>query len=171
MFIVSIIVILALTGIDQLIKYFVVQNIAFGEIIKVIKFGTHDIFSLTHITNDGAACSMMAGKTWFLIGLPFVVIAAVLVYMFFKRKDSKLQMLSLTLIVAGGLGNLIDRIRLKKVVDYIRFEPIEFPIFNFADICVVIGAIIFCVYFLIIEEIQNKKKKQAVSEVETDGES
>lgn len=171
MFIVSIIVILALTGIDQLIKYFVVQNIAFGEIIKVIKFGSHDIFSLTHITNDGAAWSMMAGKTWFLIGLPFVVIAAVLVYMFFKRKDSKLQMLSLTLIVAGGLGNLIDRIRLKKVVDYILFEPIEFPIFNFADICVVIGAIIFCVYFLIIEEIQNKKKKQAVSEVETDGES
>lgn len=171
MFIISIAIIIVLTAIDQLLKYIVVKNIDFGEIVKVIKFGSHDIFSLTHITNDGAAWSMMSGKTWFLVGLPLVVMAAALFYMFKKRKDSKLQLISLSMIIAGGLGNLIDRIRIKKVVDYILFEPIDFPIFNFADICVVIGAVLFCLYIIVIEEVQNKKKAKASTEDKTDGQA
>lgn len=171
MFVFSLIVIVLLTAADQLIKYLVVEKIAVGEIIKVIRFGSHDIFSLTHITNSGAAWSMMSGKTWFLIGLPLLVMIAAIVYMFIKRKESKLQMISLALIVAGGLGNLIDRIRLKEVVDYILFEPIDFPIFNFADICVTVGAVLFCVYFVIIEEINNKKKKKLQAEENTNGEN
>lgn len=161
MFIISIALIIVLTAIDQLLKFLVVKNIDFGEIIKVIKFGSHDIFSLTHITNEGAAWSLMAGKTWFLIGLPLIVIAGALFYMFRKQKESKLQLVSLSMIIAGGLGNLIDRIRIKKVVDYILFEPVDFPVFNFADICVVVGAVLFCIYIIVIEEMQNKKKKSA----------
>ncbi len=171
MFLISIILIIILTVADWLIKYLVVENIAVGEVINVIKFGSHKIFSLTHITNDGAAWSMMSGKTWFLIGMPVVVVAVALVYMFKQRNGSKLQMISLSMIVAGGIGNLIDRIRTREVVDYIQFEPIDFPIFNFADICVVIGVILFCFYFLVVEEIQKKKSKgeQSVSEVKTNG--
>lgn len=161
MFIISIALIIVLTAIDQLLKFLVVKNIDFGEIIKVIKFGSHDIFSLTHITNEGAAWSLMAGKTWFLIGLPLIVIAGALFYMFRKQKESKLQLVSLSMIIAGGLGNLIDRIRIKKVVDYILFEPVDFPVFNFADICVVVGAVLFCIYIIVIEEMQKKKKKSA----------
>ncbi len=163
MFIFSLVIIVVLSAIDQLIKFAVVRNIEIGEVINVIRFGSHDIFSLTHITNDGAAWSMMSGKTWFLIGVPIIVIVAALVYMYIKRKGSKLQVISLALIVAGGIGNLIDRIRIGEVVDYIKFVPIEFPIFNFADICVVIGAVIFCVYIL-FADIKDHKEKSSGSE-------
>ncbi len=165
MFIISLVIIAVLTAIDQLIKFAVVKNIEIGEIIKVIKFGSHDIFSLTHITNDGAAWSMMSGKTWFLIGVPVAVIIAALVYMYRKRSGSKLQLVSLSLIIAGGIGNLIDRIRIKEVVDYILFEPVDFPIFNFADICVVIGAALFCIYIIFIEG-KGQKNKSSESETE-----
>ncbi len=102
MFIISLVIIAVLTAIDQLIKFAVVKNIEIGEIIKVIKFGSHDIFSLTHITNDGAAWSMMSGKTWFLIGLPVAVIIAALVYMYRKRNGSKLQLVSCRLLLQVG---------------------------------------------------------------------
>lgn len=165
MFIFSLVIIVVLSAIDQLIKFAVVKNIEIDEVINVIRFGSHDIFSLTHITNDGAAWSMMSGKTWFLIGLPVAVIIAALVYMYRKRSGSKLQLVSLSLIIAGGIGNLIDRIRIKEVVDYILFEPVDFPIFNFADICVVIGATLFCIYIIFIEG-KGQKNKSSESETE-----
>ncbi|WP_124098644.1 signal peptidase II [Ruminococcus sp. Marseille-P6503] len=165
MFIISLAIIAVLTAIDQLIKFAVVKNIEIGEIIKVVKFGSHDILSLTHITNDGAAWSIMSGKTWFLIGIPVAVIIAALVYMYKKRGGSRLQTISLSLVIAGGIGNLIDRIRIKEVVDYILFEPIDFPIFNFADICVVVGAVLFCIYIIFLE---GKGQKYRSSESETE---
>ena len=61
------------------------------------------------------------------------------------------------MILAGGIGNLIDRIRLKEVVDYIKFEPIDFPVFNFADICIVIGGILFVICFCFLEGKKDRK--------------
>lgn len=164
MFIVSLIIITILTFVDQIIKLIVVNKIAIGEVVKVIRFGKYDIFSLTHITNNGAAWNVMSGKTWFLVGLPTIVIAVAIFYMFKKRKDKKMQMISISMIIAGGLGNLIDRIRVGEVVDYILFEPVNFPIFNFADICIVIGAILFAIYVLFIEE--SKSRVNEFAEVE-----
>lgn len=158
MYVFSLVLIVILTAADQLIKLAVVRNIDLGEIIRVIHFGDFDVFSFTHITNKGAAWSMMEGKSWFLIGFPVLAIGFGLFYMYKKRGDSRLQNISLALLIAGGLGNLIDRIRLKEVVDYIKFEPIKFPVFNFADICVVIGVILLAVYFIFIEESEKKAK-------------
>ena len=163
MYIFSLILIVVLTAADQLIKLAVVKNIELGEVIRVIHFGSFDVFNLTHITNKGAAWSMMEGKTWFLIGFPLIVIIGGAVYMYLKRDESKLQNISLALLIAGGIGNLIDRIRLKEVVDYISFEPIEFPIFNFADICVVIGVILLAVYFIFFDK-SSKKGSETVKE-------
>ena len=101
---------------------------------------------------------MMPGKTWFLIALPIVVCGVALFYMYKLRNTKKLEMFSISLFVAGGIGNLIDRIRLHEVIDYIRFEPIDFPIFNFADICVVVGVILFAVSLFFDE----KKDKNEV---------
>ena len=157
MFIISIILIAVLTVIDQILKYVVSNNIDLYEKIEVIKIGATKIFSLTHVRNSGAAWSIMSGKTWFLIGLPIIVIIVGFVYLYHISKKSKLLTVSLSILIAGGIGNLIDRIRFHEVVDYIQFEPINFPVFNFADICVVIGGIIFCIYFLIIDERKNKK--------------
>ena len=84
MFIISIIIIAAVTVVDQLLKIAVVGNIETGEIIRVIHFGDFDVFSLTRITNKGAAWSMMEGKTWFLVGFPLVVIIAGLIYLYFS---------------------------------------------------------------------------------------
>ena len=164
MFIISIIIIAVSIAIDQILKFAVVENIDTGEIIKVIHFGDFDVFSLTHITNKGAAWSMMEGKTWFLVGFPLVVIIGGLVYMYFKRNEGKLLLVSLALLIGGGIGNLIDRIRLGEVVDYIRFEPINFPVFNFADICVVFGVIMLAVYFLFFDKSQKKKSDTSAAE-------
>ena len=71
------------------------------------------------------------------------------------------MIISLSVLISGGIGNLIDRIRFHEVIDYIKFEPIDFPIFNFADICVVVGGVLFCIYFIIIDEINKKRKLTA----------
>ncbi len=166
MFFIALAVIAVLIGADQLIKLAVVNNLTLGaEPTEVIKLGSTKIFSLQHIRNSGAAWSMMEGKTWFLILLPIVVCAVAFWYMYRIRKGSRLELFSIALMVAGGIGNLIDRIRLGEVVDYIKFEPINFPIFNFADICVVVGAILFCICALFLSS-DSKKKENKESETE-----
>lgn len=157
MFVFSLFFILLLTAADQIIKFAVLENIPLHEVHEVVKISGYKIFSLTHVKNSGAAWSIMAGKSWFLIGIPTLIIIIGLVYLYKKRHDSKFLIISLSMLLAGGIANLIDRIRLHEVIDYIKFEPINFPVFNFADICVVIGGIMFCIYVLIIEE-RNKKK-------------
>ena len=83
---------------------------------------------------------MMSGKTWFLIGLPLVVLIAAVIYMYKIRKGSKLELVSLAMVLAGGIGNLIDRKRVKEVVDYIKFEPIKITIINTLRISVSVSA-------------------------------
>lgn len=161
MFIFSLILIIILTAADQLIKLAVVKNISLYEVHEIIKIGSHKIFSLTHVKNNGAAWSIMAGKSWFLIGIPIIIILIGLVYLYEKRHNSKFLIISLSVLISGGIGNLIDRIRFHEVIDYIKFEPIDFPIFNFADICVVVGGVLFCIYFIIIDEINKKRKLTA----------
>ncbi|MBR1739441.1 MAG: signal peptidase II [Ruminococcus sp.] len=151
-----------LVGADQFLKYAVNEFIDLGEIIEVIKIGGVKIFSLTHIRNKGAAWSMMEGKKWFLVALPVAVVLVGMIYMFAirKRKYNKFEMVSLSMIIAGGVGNLIDRVRMGEVIDYILFEPVNFPIFNFADICIVIGSILFCIAIIIADSKKAKDDKR-----------
>ncbi len=162
MLIISLILVAVLVGADQFIKYLVVANYAecSGYIKKYFTFsiGKFDVFSLTHIRNDGAGWSILGGQTVFLIIFTSLVMIGIIAYMIIKRKTlGKLEMLCFSLIVAGGIGNLIDRVRMliepdfNGVIDYINFEFISFPVFNFADICVVIGAIGYCVIVFCIE--------------------
>ncbi len=168
MFVFSLILIVILTVIDQLIKLAVDRGIELGNVIEVIKFGDLKIFSLTHIRNSGAAWSIMEGKTWFLIALPIAVCIIGLIYMYKIRNGSKLEQVSLAMLIAGGVGNLIDRIRMSEVIDYIKFEPVNFPIFNFADICVVIGAILFCISIFITDVVKEKQEMRSESKIENE---
>lgn len=145
MFIVSLVIIAVSVIIDQVIKLAVNSKIDPSQIVEVIKIGGTKIFSLTHVRNPGAAWSIMSGKTWFLVVFPILVCAAALIYIYKNRKGSRAELIGLSLIVGGGVGNLIDRVRLKEVIDYIMFEPVDFPIFNFADICVTIGTAVFAI--------------------------
>ena len=160
--IVSFILIAVLTVVDQLIKYIVVKNISIGEVISLIKIGDKQVLELTQIRTTGAAWSIMQGKTWFLVVLPIIVLIVGVAFMTVKRKTlKKIEAISISMIIAGGIGNLIDRIRLKEVVDYISFKLINFPVFNFADICVVVGEILLVGYIFFCESDKDKEKKKS----------
>lgn len=168
--IISLVVALVLVGVDQLIKYLIVQNyeVCTGYIKSYYTFsiGDFDVFSLTHIRNSGAGWSILEGKTVFLIAFTSLIMLVILFYMIIQRKTmNKFEMLSLALILAGGVGNLIDRARMiidpefTGVIDYIKLDFINFPIFNFADICVVVGGISLIVVFAVLEAKAAKKNK------------
>lgn len=179
----SMLLIAALVAEDQLIKLYIVRNFEItssSRSFATLEIGDFRICSITHIRNNGAGWSILGGKTVFLVVFTSVVLAAILVYVFLRRnKISKLELLSLSMIVAGGLGNLVDRLRMliegtdvfPGVIDYIRLDFIDFPVFNFADCCVTVGAVLFCIEIL-IEEIRSSKAKKAakISEKPEDAE-
>lgn len=127
---------------DQITKYLVITNLKGKESIIVIdKF-----LELTYVENRGAAFGILQGKSFILNGVSFVV-AIYIGYLLFNnyKSFSFITNLALTLILSGAIGNLIDRFFRKFVVDFIfvRFWGLyDYPVFNIADMCVVIGAIL-----------------------------
>ena len=122
--------------VDQVSKILVRTNMAEGESIQIIG----DFFQLHYIENRGAAFSMLQGQTALLIILPVIVSAFALWYLEKKRKTAHFTLpLAVSLIVAGGIGNLIDRVLFASVTDMISFSIFP-PIFNIADIAVCVGA-------------------------------
>lgn len=172
MLILSVILIIAMIAIDQITKVLVVKYIDLGEVIKVISFGKMDIFSLTHVRNKGAAWSSFSSKTTMLTIVTFILIVGLTLMLYVKpvqnkvlgRKINSFETVSFSLIISGGIGNIIDRIRLKEVVDFICADFIDFPIFNFADICVVIGCLIFIVDIVVVDVLESKNKGKIKSD-------
>lgn len=112
--------------------------------IPVIK----GVFHLTYVENTGAAFGMLQGNTWFLI-LTSALVSAVVAYLIWKVKpENRYVKLSLALILGGALGNLVDRVLLGYVVDFLDFRI--WPVFNIADSCVVVGAILLG-YFVVVK--------------------
>lgn len=125
---------LALAGLDQLLKLWATASLMpVGQAPLIPGF-----IELQYVLNDGMAFSMLSGRRWLLIGVTSVVLLAVAVYLLI-RPLPRLERITWMLILGGGLGNLIDRIRTGVVVDYLNFQFIDFPVFNFADICVCTG--------------------------------
>lgn len=162
MIFISLVLVVLLVLIDQAIKYFVITNIDLYETFYTLSINGHNLFSITHVRNNGAAWSIFAGKTILLTVIAVIAIILVLFLIASGRFKLKLEVVMLSFIMAGGIGNIIDRIKYKEVIDYIQTDFIDFPVFNFADICVVVGAIGFCVAYLIIESINNHKKRSVV---------
>ena len=129
---------------DQLVKKVIDFSMAYGSTIPVIE----NFFSLHYVRNTGSAFSLFADKEWGITVL--TIISAVLgglVVIFMGiacAKRLKLLGLAFCLIASGAFGNLIDRVQLKYVIDYLRFDfgSYTFPIFNLADICAVLGTMI-----------------------------
>ncbi len=164
MFAICLVIAAAAAAVDQLIKLAVVKNIPLYETRDFIP----GLLGLTHIRNSGAAWSIMEGKTWFLIGIPLILTAAATVYCYINRKGSRLSNIAVALVLGGGIGNLIDRIRMKEVVDYLKTLPFDFPVFNFADMCVVVGAVLFCISTIFLEKSENSDNIESESK-NTDG--
>ena len=130
-----------------------------------LQIGSFDWMHLRYIENDGAAFSMLSGSRLFLIVFPIVLLLLLGYLMHRLGRKHRWVYPALTLIAAGGLGNLIDRIfRGGKVVDYLDFQLCNFAVFNFADICVTVGVaiMVFAILFLEKEEKTAKKAKKAV---------
>ncbi|MBO5667136.1 MAG: signal peptidase II [Firmicutes bacterium] len=149
-------VILALIGLDWLTKYWIQTSMALNDTIPVID----GIFHITYIHNYGAAFSILQGKQSFLLIVTGIAMTAILAYMVIgqlKKKAAPMELWSLALILAGGIGNFIDRVRFGYVVDFFDFRI--WPIFNVADIAVCCGCGLLIFYVLIWEPRMEKKAK------------
>ncbi len=140
--------VLLLVALDQYVKYLVLQNIPLGVHVAVIP----GVFELTHVQNTGAAFSLFSEHTWVLalVSLVMSVVLALALWKGFFRHP--LGKLTLTLLLAGAVGNLIDRVFRGFVVDMFNVLFITFAVFNVADICVVVGGISAGLYYLFLAE-------------------
>ncbi|MBE6034553.1 MAG: signal peptidase II [Clostridiales bacterium] len=147
------ILIIAAVILDQSVKYMIRTNMALYESIPVIE----GIFHITYIQNTGAAFSMFSGYTRILALITVGITIGILYYLFRLRKNGHWTlMLSLALITAGGVGNMIDRLSLSYVVDFLDLRI--WPIFNLADIYVCCGCGLLIIYVFLIESKLNAKK-------------
>lgn len=159
----------AMVGIDRLTKWLVVSNMELNNTIHIIKVGDTEVLNIYYCLNNGAAFSKLSGQTILLIVITSIVILGLLFLMVTKRVKRSVYMAAVSLIIGGGIGNLIDRIfNNGLVVDFIDFRLINFPIFNFADICAVCGAGLLMMMVVVDELRERKRKKQAPETVDSD---
>lgn len=141
--------IVLLIVLDQLVKWAVVSNIKLGE----VKGFVPSIMSLTYLQNTGAAFSILENQQWLFAIITLVVIGGAIWYLIKNIKGSFGLIGGLTLIIAGGLGNFIDRLRQGFVVDMFQFDFINFAVFNVADTYLTFGVLIMLL--VIIKEENN----------------
>lgn len=145
------VLVVAFTIIDRVTKSIAEANITGSEIIRVITAGDTNILAFSLHKNTGAAFSSFTGKTVALAVVTAIVMVAVCIYFHRMKRRHPLMTVSLAMVVGGGVGNFIDRVFQGYVTDFIRLFPFNF-IFNFADICVVIGAILLMIYYIFMDE-------------------
>jgi signal peptidase II len=134
-----------LISLDQLTKWLIQKNIAYGNEVPIVP----GFFSLVHVNNTGAAFSLLQGNNVFFIVLATVALAVVIFLLIRNQWETKpsrrlhwMTKISLALLTAGILGNLIDRLTKGSVVDFLHFYIREYawPSFNVADSCICVAA-------------------------------
>lgn len=142
-----------LIAVDQLAKLWALCVLRAVETMEVIP----GFLRWTYVENRGAAFGMLAGQRWILSVVSLVVVAICVWCLAKKKFHSKIENISVVLIAAGGFGNLIDRVMRGFVVDYIDVNQLfSYPMFNFADCCVVVGALLFLGYTFVSESVKKK---------------
>ncbi len=147
---------IVLICLDQLFKFLVTAFLKPIEYIDVIE----NVLRFRYVENTGAVFGSFATHTLFLTVFSVVLLGVVIFYLIKNRDQSKFVNLTLLLMIAGGIGNVIDRIRLQYVIDYIEPLFIDFAVFNFADCLITVGAFSLMIY-LIIDLIKDIKKEKA----------
>lgn len=161
--IIEIIIVAALIGLDQLVKYLTIVNIKGQASVPVID----GIFELSYVENTGAAFGILQNNTILLSIVVVVVVVGIIYYKSLLPKTAKYRILHYLalFIIAGALGNLFDRLIHGYVVDMFHFYWFEFPVFNVADIYVTCSAILLMILVLtkyrnIDEQLLARRKKQ-----------
>lgn len=165
---VSILIMVGIVLFDQITKLLVVANIPLRTSVEVIP----NVFRFTYIQNDGAAFGMLDNARWVFMVFSSIAIVGVLAYLFIKKPQSKLLCISLAFIVGGGVGNMIDRVRLGYVIDFLDF--CAFPklwmwTFNIADSFVVVGAGMLMLWMVLdlIREMKEEKAQKLAADAES----
>ncbi len=164
----TILIILLSVGVDQLTKYLAVTYLAGQPSYPFIE----NILHFTYVENTGAAFGMLKDRRWVFMLMSGVAIIGILVWLIRDKTMGPWLRCAAALIVGGGVGNMIDRIFLGYVVDFIDVTCIDFYVFNIADSCVCVGCGMFLVGMIYAEYKEAKRKKAAagVTEPEEDGE-
>lgn len=128
---------------DQFSKFEIVQSIKYGSKIEIIR----NFFSLTNVRNFGAGFSILQNQRLFLIIVPIIAVMVLSYLLVTEKNKRKITSISYILIISGAIGNLIDRIRLGYVIDFLDFIifTYDFPVFNIADCFITIGCFLFIV--------------------------
>lgn len=158
----SVLGILGCVVLDQLTKYFAQLYL---QPVGTMPF-IPGIMELRFVLNDGAAFSSFAGARLFLILFTGIAIAALAVYLFWKKPPKRLERTALLLLIGGGLGNLIDRVRTGVVVDFFATTFVDFAVFNVADCFVCVGAAMLILYVFLEERKKSGEPERKGSETE-----
>lgn len=132
---------------DQCSKYVVRQNLVLGKSAEFIP----GIFDFQLVYNKGAAFGMMQNATLYFVAMALIMVIAVVLYLSFTKQHSRFELVSLSLIAAGAIGNALDRVFMQgTVTDFIATAFIDFPVFNVADISITVGCALFVFAFVFI---------------------
>ena len=159
MTVILIAVIAAVIGLDQLTKWLTVVNLAEYESFPLWQ----DVLHFTYVKNTGMAFGMLKDHRWVFMVFSTIAIVALIIYLFRFRPESRWMQVSMAMIIGGGIGNMIDRVFLGYVVDFIDVTLINFAVFNVADsfVCVGAGIMILCLVLDLIKEIKLEKAQKA----------
>ena len=143
---------------DQITKYLTVANIALFQDVEFIP----GLLGLTYVQNTGAAFSSFEGQQW-LFALVFVAFTGMILWEYFKKPQpfSKFERWCIAAIYGGGLGNMVDRVRLGYVVDMLETKFMVFPVFNVADCFITCGCIALIVHLAFFNKGFWKEEKKA----------
>lgn len=161
---ISVIMIAVLVAVDQIIKFWAASSLEPVGTMHLLRIGKQRIIDLTYVENDGAVFGSFGGKRIILIIVTTILVCVCAYFLYRYKTSSKLMFISLNMIIAGGIGNWIDRVfRNGLVVDYIEIKLFNFAVFNFADICITLGVAFILIYILFIEKRDDKKEEVAAN--------
>ena len=142
-------------ALDRWLKAYVTANIPLGQAQSLLP----GVVELRTVHNYGAAWSSFSGSRWLLVAVTCIIVIFVTVLLVRRVVRHPLGVAACCMVISGGLGNIIDRVRLGYVVDMFNLLFMNYPVFNVADILVVCGAVLGCIYYLWFYERYDKAVK------------
>ncbi len=172
-YIFALIAALGLVVADQLTKNYIVAHFVEYQTQPVIE----GVFHITYVQNPGAAFGIFKNQPWIFLSITTIVLLVCISLLIKKTFRSPIMHWALFLVLAGGVGNMIDRIfrvndeGIRYVVDFLDFRLINFPVFNIADCCVVIGAALIVLYFAVdtVKDLKRTRQRKCASKEPKEG--
>ena len=157
-------IILVVIAIDMITKFLLVPNSEENFNTTVL---IPDVLDILPVHNTGAGFSILSGKTWLLILMSAIFLVAYVTFDIIFKSNSVLYEIASACIIAGAIGNLIDRVVFGYVRDFVYLKFINFPVFNIADISLTVGCVLLIVYMLISIGKDKKEAKKDKNEIDT----